>query len=763
MLRRIISIKNVGRFRNSAATPNPALAKHTLIFGGNGYGKTTFCTIMRSVQGGDAAPVQGRKTLRAIGAPEIDLLFADGNRRLQNGTWSAAAPQVSVFDSEFIAANVHSGDVVDVAHRRNFYRVIVGREGVGLAEQEQALAEEARFKQGQLTAAERAVQALLPRGTALRDFLNLPADPDIDAKIEAQRQAVNAQRQAEAIRARAALTPLPVPALSQAPQPTLGRSIGGVAADAEARLSAHMERHRMHGRGDGWIGDGMSFIAEDACPFCGRDGLSGLDLIKSYQAHFSEAYVALQGAIATLRADVERAFGAASQAQLQTLIERNLGALEFWQRHCPIDTPAFPAQDQALSLMSEVLAHLLTVIDSKAAALLQPLTDAPDLTAAEDKQTLITGSLNAYNTACAAANLAIQTVKTAASGGDLASSEAELLRLEAIKRRHDAAVSAACGSYTQLDAEKRDLERRKTEVREQLETHTNRVVQPYELRINHYLDLFNAGFKIMRTGHGYPGGVATSTYQLSIAETAVDLGDSKTPIDRPSFKNTLSAGDRATLALAFFLAHLEREPALAERIVVFDDPFSSQDAFRRHQTIYEIIGAANACAQVIVLSHDANFLQQLWLKCPPNDRAALQIIYHPATGSKLAPFDIDDACRGRARAELDDLLAFRATGAGHLREMIKKLRIVLETFFRSNFPGVFLPDDNLGIILQKIRTDGDRHSAYGHYATLERINDYTANYHHGEDARGAAEPPLDRAELMGYINTTLKIVNALPA
>jgi hypothetical protein len=275
--------------------------------------------------------------------------------------------------------------------------------------------------------------------------------------------------------------------------------------------------------------------------------------------------------------------------------------------------------------------------------------------------------------------------------------------------------------------------------------------------------MFNAGFKIVRTDHGYPGGIATSTYQLSISDNLVELGDARTPIDRPSFKNTLSGGDRTTLALAFFLAHLEREPDLAERVVIFDDPFTSQDAFWRHQTIYEIMRIANACKQIIVLSHDANFLQQLWQKCPPDQRVATQIIYHPATGSKLTTFDLDDACRGRARAELDDLLAFRATGAGNLREIIKKLRIVLETLFRSNFPGSFEPEDNLGAILRKIRAGGAGHPAYSHYETLERINDYTANYHHGEDARGAAEPVLDPTELMGYVKTTLRTVNALPA
>jgi wobble nucleotide-excising tRNase len=242
-----------------------------------------------------------------------------------------------------------------------------------------------------------------------------------------------------------------------------------------------------------------------------------------------------------------------------------------------------------------------------------------------------------------------------------------------------------------------------------------------------------------------------------------DLGSPNTAVNSPSFKNTLSSGDRATLALAFFLAALEREADLADRIVVFDDPFSSQDAFRRRQTIYEIMRTANDCNQVIVLSHDAQFLQQLWEKFPSNERTSVQILYHPTTGSKLCAFDLDDACRGRAAVELDDLLAFRATGAGNPREIIKKLRVVLETHFRFTYRGAFLADDNLGEILRKIRLGGHTHPAHDFYETLERINHYTADYHHGEDPRGAAEPPLDQTELLGFVNMTLKVVNALPS
>ena len=59
-------------------------------------------------------------------------------------------------------------------------------------------------------------------------------------------------------------------------------------------------------------------------------------------------------------------------------------------------------------------------------------------------------------------------------------------------------------------------------------------------------------------------------------------------LSEPSFRNTLSAGDKSTLALALFLAKLNADPALNETIVVLDDPFTSLDSFRRQFTAIEI-------------------------------------------------------------------------------------------------------------------------------------------------------------------------------
>ena len=62
-LRKIIAIKNVGRFLNYSASGQVDLKRYNLIFAENGRGKTTVCAILRSLQAGDPAHILGRTTL----------------------------------------------------------------------------------------------------------------------------------------------------------------------------------------------------------------------------------------------------------------------------------------------------------------------------------------------------------------------------------------------------------------------------------------------------------------------------------------------------------------------------------------------------------------------------------------------------------------------------------------------------------------------------------------------------------------------------
>ena len=95
--------------------------------------------------------------------------------------------------------------------------------------------------------------------------------------------------------------------------------------------------------------------------------------------------------------------------------------------------------------------------------------------------------------------------------------------------------------------------------------------------------------------------------------------------------------------------------------------------------------------------------------------------------------DLDAASRGRAASDMDDLQAYAATGAGKDRDIIRKMRVVLETYSRSTYPDSFASGDMLGRMVEKIREAGDTHPALAAVDELDQINDYSRDHHHGED------------------------------
>ncbi len=113
--------------------------KLTLLFAENGQGKTTLCAILRSLQSGRYEFISERKTLGA-GDPCSAQIRLDGNTiSFSNDSWSAKYPNIAIFDSVFVHDNVYAGDYVEHDHKKNLYRVIVGAQGVQLAQKVDAL------------------------------------------------------------------------------------------------------------------------------------------------------------------------------------------------------------------------------------------------------------------------------------------------------------------------------------------------------------------------------------------------------------------------------------------------------------------------------------------------------------------------------------------------------------------------------------------------------------------------------------------------
>jgi wobble nucleotide-excising tRNase len=520
----------------------------------------------------------------------------------------------------------------------------------------------------------------------------------------------------------------------------------------------------MHGMADGggnWIAEGLVH-ADDTCPFCGQ-GISGLELIASFRSVFSERYEGLAAEISAMSTLVLQLFGDTALARLETLAEQNKSAAEFWAKYCDVDSPSLELPADILAAASTLRQAALELLTKKAGAPLEALRIDARFTAAFTGYNTAKAAVTTANNAIKTINAAIAAKKVATGATDLKAEEAELARLKACKVRHTPAVATLCDAHGALVTAKDLIDERKDAARAALDTHTRNVVKPYQNRINSYLTDFNAGFSITETKHGYPGGIATSSYQLLINNTAVDVGDGKTPVDQPSFKNTLSAGDRTTLALAFFLAHLERDPAAKDTIVVFDDPFNSQDSFRRRQTVHEIMKVADKCLQIVVLSHDATFLKQLWDKAAPSERVCVGISDHRSLGSKISEISLDRATQGRTATDIDDLQTYVTNGAGALIDIVRKMRVVLETYCRTTYPASFQSNEWLGDMVGKIRAGGASHPAAALYSELDQINDYTSQYHHGEDMEDITPDQIDPNELTGYARRTLRIVNALQA
>jgi wobble nucleotide-excising tRNase len=759
MLQRIITIRNVGRFKNCAASGDVTFRRYTLVFAENARGKTTLCDILRSLFTNTPAIVIGRTTLGSPDPPEIQLLTANGNIAFRNGAWTAAYPDIAVFDGTYVRENVFAGDAVDVEHRRNLYRVIIGAQGVALAASLDDLDNQIKAKNAEIRDNRAQMQRHMAQGMTVEAFIALAQDPEIDARIAAKEQELQAARQADQLQQKAALSALTVPVFPAAFAELLAKTFANVAADAERRVSEHIARHRMQTRGETWITEGLQYIAEDSCPFCSQR-LEGVGLIQDYRSFFSREYHALRQEVTGLKRQVDAAIGERAAAALEQTVLQNGNAAESWRRYCELAATELPESGRIGDVMGALRESAQALLDVKAGTPLDTVAPDDRFTQALGAFESLRTSFGTYNATVATANAVITARKRQAQAANVRDVESALARLKAQKARHTADVQALCDTDARLQAGKTTLEGDKATARQQLDAHTQHVITQYGQHINWYLERINASFRITTPTHTYRGGPPSTSYQIVINHNAVDLGDPATPPDRPSFKNTLSGGDRSTLALAFFFAQLEQDASRANKVVVFDDPFGSQDGFRRNHTVNQIYKCGQNCAQVVVLSHDPGFLHLLWERVAPADRKSLCMARIGEENTTIAEWDIERAVQARYLADLGTLQRFFSDGEGDPRDVIQKIRPALEAYCRNLYPTQFGEQETMGSIVGKIRDAGAAHPLSSIVDYLDELNIYCRRYHHGENPNAATEP-VDDAELQGYVRRTLKLVGCL--
>ena len=127
--------------------------------------------------------------------------------------------------------------------------------------------------------------------------------------------------------------------------------------------------------------------------------------------------------------------------------------------------------------------------------------------------------------------------------------------------------------------------------------------------------------------------------------------------------------------------------------------------------------------------------------------------------SEIAKLDLEDPRNLRLRCDIVDLLYFYKTGVGRPRDIVTKMRFVIEAYCTYTYPAFFGSHDTLSSIVEKIRSAGEPHPACALLDELDDIHNYSWDYCRGDDSTGAAADAIDVDELTGFVRRTLKIVD----
>lgn len=748
-------LRNVGQFDSVSAGAQLALTPLTLVYAENGRGKTTLATILRSLSTGDSALIEDRHRLGAANRPHIVLSVANAQIVYQNGAWAQTLPHVAVFDDAFVAANVCSGIEIESTHRKNLHELILGAQGVALnAELQGHIAaierhnRELRTKEAAIPAAERA-------GLTVDAFCGLPENENIDAEIRDAERSLSAAQAADAIRQRDPFAPLSLPGFEiNAVGDVLARSLPNVQAETADRVREHM---RELGRGgEVWVGDGMSRMtgagkASNTCPFCAQE-LAGSPLIRHYEVYFSEAYNGLKSVITETGKKIAFDHSGEIQAAFERAVRVAAQNAEFWRGF--MDVPEIDV-DTAAIVRNWTAARdsVLTILRAKATAPLEEMTLPPESIAAVEIFMRDAEAIAALSATLIACNERIALIKEQAAAANVNSLTEGLARLKAVKARHTRPLNDACDEYIAEKEAKAESEGRRNAARAALNQYRTAVFPAYEQAINDYLGRFNAGFRLGAVGSVNTRAGSSANYNVVINNVAVGL----TANGGPSFRTTLSAGDRNTLALAFFFASLEQDPNLADKIVVVDDPMTSLDEHRSLSTVEEVRGILNRVQQVIVMSHSKPFLCNIWEGADTQTRSALRISRDGA-GSTLAAWDVHQDCitaHDRRHALVSDYI--QAANAANERDVAQALRPILEAYLRVAYPAEFQPGAMLGQFIDAARLRVGQPSQIMSGADiddLDQLRNFANRFHHDSNPAWQTTAINDQ-ELTNFAERTL--------
>ena len=372
-------------------------------------------------------------------------------------------------------------------------------------------------------------------------------------------------------------------------------------------------------------------------------------------------------------------------------------------------------------------------------------------------------SLNAfivtYDKAVAAFNDKAKTYVSHLPKSDMNSLREELTKVREIETCFKTEWKDWATAYSPAKKEAEELLAKRETKQKELEDYTKTIFGTYQKRLNVLLSTLGADFKVTdltgktdaRANESY------SDFGFLILEKKVPLTSRQD--DAASFKNTLSEGDKSTLAFAFFVAALEEIPELDKQIVILDDPLSSLDETRREATARILLDLFPKLNQLCVLTHKKDFLWMLIDKI--TDNTVLQVRTDKKNGSSLAAFDVEDERKTECGHMLEALQRYVNEDFGPTPDIMqgnirKVFEIVLKTKYYLTLATVIKEKKGLAKLLETVFNAGLLEPTLR--PKLFDLCSVTNGPHHG-DIVDAPSKKLTRDEVIPLINEALSLLN----
>lgn len=761
MITHIKYIKAIGQFEEDQSIAALPLSQRCFVYAENGRGKTTLAAILRSLGTGESIHIAERTRLGSTSDPVVRIA-TDSNTDehvYAQGQWRPSTLSIRVFDDHFISNNVCSGLEIDIEHRRNMHELVLGERGVQLVN----AANTARdYRQACQRAKREAADAFTPEvlhGVSVDDFCALEAADDIDQQIAEAERVLKAAQDATQIANQPAFRSLVISSFSI---DTLTGVLGRTIEDIDAEAVDAVQRHtvKLGANSEEWLRDGLSMTDKASlseCPFCQQD-LKASSAIDEYRAYFSDLYKEHLSSLNTAMLDLESEHGQESITQFQQALSAARTTREFWSRYVSVPEISEEFNDIATKwLLAVNSAH--SALDRKQTNPLQRATfETAELDVLKQHNELVS-ELSQLNTTLTEVNEAIERRKAQVAGTQATEAANTVRRLKAIQSRGEQSSIDLCETYQNAVAAHEQASSAYSEANDALDEYRAQVMPQYQDSINTHLGSLNAEFKLDRVVPQNNPGATACTFELVIRDHPVRIAGGNVAVGAPSFRTALSAGDRNTLALAFFFASLDAMDNLNDAIIVFDDPLSSLDCHRTAATRSALRRYADRCNQLIVMSHKHEFLCTLWEEMKSETRSCVHIC-SSATGSCLSEWDVQSHARDQHDERHERLTRFFNHEESDQRDIAKSIRPHLERFVRVAYPEYAPPGTLLGTFLNTCRTQSDQGKHVLNdtdYTELDELNNYAKEFHH-ETRSQATAPALNETELRRFVARTLEFV-----